>query len=816
MFKITTRFAAVLAMIAWSGCRANREEPPDSNITIDDDFTDGQTDDGTDDGTGDGGTTPEQGVAQLSRFESEQELEDYFKGQITAYNSQYTDYWRGDDFDAGEEAEEPTAGAEGEGEGEGEGELPDSAPVTPGDDSAGDAGGGGDGEQGADHSDTTIQEEGVDEADVVKTDGEYIYVMCGEELRIVRATPAADLALVSTFDLEGWGQDLYLVGDLAVALTQSSGVFMPMGIDIVAVEGEADDTGAEDSGDDSGTNGDAVPPPDDDGTTEPDIVVDEPMIAPWFQYRPQSIVTVIDVSDRSAPVQRARTVFDGNIAASRMIDGVLRLVLSNYADYYYDILPLGAEEEELGLADLDIDALLPDYETTDDAGQSVRGNIVEWDGFFRPGDPDGFGVTTVVTLDTATPDTFDAVAVLAEPGLIYASTQALYLTDTNWYYDFQRTDTDVYKFAFLEGTVALVAAGTVPGRILNQYSMGEYEGYLRVATTTDGLFIWETGEEIPSSNGVYVLGENAGELAIVGQIEDLGVTETIQSARFIGQRGYVVTFRQIDPLFTLDLADPLNPQVVGELKVPGYSTFLVPMDADHLLTIGVYVPEEGPTWGQGVQLSVFDVSNFAQPTLMHNVVIGDESTYSEATWNPKAFTYFPEQNLVALPVEHWGWMGTDGGTNGFATDGFGTTGFGTDGISVDSDEVAPAETRQAGGEPVTEGEDFRGILVYGVTVDTGFNYLGRVSTVPEGQDYWWSSFTRGVFIGEHVYAVTDLMVATAAVADLDTVVATVELFDPDDYPWPVYPEEPVEPEPAPDDGEGDSGSSDSGGSAEAL
>ncbi|MFQ5490932.1 MAG: beta-propeller domain-containing protein, partial [Phycisphaerae bacterium] len=555
---------ATLVLVLAFGCDLQREEPVD--VAGINDGTDGGSQGGGGQGGGGGGgsgsTTPEQGVAELARFESAQELEDYFKGQILEQNQRFMGFRGLEDGEFLDEA--PTAGGDDlAGAADGDSAADASAAPEAGAAQAGDG----------DFSGTTIQEEGVDEADVVKTDGQYIYVMTGQQLRIVSAQPPDAMQLLASFDLEGYGRDLYLVGDLAVALTSNAGVFLPVG----------------------GFGIDAVGLPAGPRQEEPFIGIDgaDFIVEPWYRPRPQTVVSVIDVSDRSDPSLVWQTAFDGSISASRMIDGVLRLVLANFPDYYYDVLPLGAEEDELGLPDIDLDVLLPDFVSLGPDGQTRRGNVVEFDGFFRPVDPDGFGVTTIITMDTDTPDQFDAVAVVAEPGLIYASTEALYLTDTDYYFDFRRVNTDIYKFAFTPQSVNLVAAGQVPGRILNQYSMGEYQGFLRVASTTDQLFIWETGEQIPSTNAVYVLGEQDDALAVVGSVEDVAPGEQIQSARFLGDRGYVVTFVQIDPFFTLDLADPLNPRIVGELKLPGFSTFITPMDQDHVLTVGVYVDPDG-------------------------------------------------------------------------------------------------------------------------------------------------------------------------------------------------------------------------------
>lgn len=740
MRKLLMSLTVCCLVLAWGCQNAPREEPSDGG------------------GTG----TPteraaERGVAQLSSFESEQEMEEFFKTQVMEQNSRFED-----DLMAREESD-GVEEATGDGAGADDADAAPAPPADPGQgqsnagdavDSSADFGEGDD----EDYSGTTIQEEGVDEADVIKTDGDYIYILTGQELQIVKASPPAEMEVVGSFALEGWGQDLYLVGDRAVALTS---VYGPRGTGGGAADGVS--TGSSAAQDDDGevrqVDAEPAPPP-------PDGDVAEGFIEPWYVPRPRALVTVIDLADRSQPGLISQTAFDGHVAASRMIDGVLRLVLANPPHYYYDVMPLGAPEDELGLSSLNVETILPRFERRNAGSEPVAGNVVTWRNLFRPVDPDGFGVTTIITLDSANPDTFDAVGVLADPGLIYASTEALYMTDTAWYYEFRRVETDIYKFAFEPDTVEPVAAGKVPGRILNQYSMGEYDGYLRVATTTDDLWEWETGERIPSHNAVYVLGENEGDLTIVGKVEDMAVGEQIQSARFIGTRGYVVTFERIDPLFTLDLSNPAEPKVVGELKVPGFSTFIVPMDADHLLTVGVYVDPEGPGWGQGVQMSVFDVSDFANPVQTHSQIIGHEGTWSEATHNPKAFTYFSSQDLVALPVEHYERY------------------FFEDGVAVDVDvdeggdgqaspgEEAP-EVRQADDSPLGE-DPFRGLLVYRVTAQDGFQHLGNLSTDVEDMGYW-PSFTRGVFIQDHVYAVTDYAVVTAPSADIDQVTASVLL-----------------------------------------
>ncbi|MCP4251090.1 MAG: hypothetical protein GY778_28975, partial [bacterium] len=477
-----------LGLLLWSGCgvTTDREEPdglPDARDLLD------------------AAAGPERiteaGIARLSRFESEAEFEAYFKGQILAQ----ADRFEGFAFDFGLDNDAVFDLFEDDfGTG-----------VDFGDDIASDAGGavGGDVPAQADpgFSGTTLQERGVDEADVVKTDGRYLYILpvtwdiWNEDdtvLQIVQAAPADELAVVSTFPVNGWAGGVYLAGDRAVALTwrfeldalAASGLdFGSIGFFLAALCQLAD---AEDGEPDEGTA----------------AIVRDFLDLLLSSLRPQTIVTIIDVADPADPKLISETSLDGVTVSSRMIDGKLHLVLTEDVGLYAGLLPLDAREVQV-LADLiDPDVLLPGFVTTDASGEVRDGKVVAWDDFVRPADPDGFGMTTVITMDTSARGDFEALAVLADPGLIYASAEALYVTDTEWAWSFdrRRVDTDIYKFAFGEDGVELVGAGTVPGRILNQYSMGEYEGYLRVATTTDELFDWETGDAFPSTNAVYVLG----------------------------------------------------------------------------------------------------------------------------------------------------------------------------------------------------------------------------------------------------------------------------------------------------------------------
>ncbi len=672
----------------------------------------------------------ETGSPELKAFESEEELEEYFSDQIGVRNDQFTDI--------------ALLGARDEAPGDfdtADGGAPPDPQASDGTDS------GDTGESADDFSQTTIQEEGVDEADVVKTDGTYLYVIANEHpdsvLRIVRAVPPEQIAIVGEHTLTGWGREIYLYDGKVVALTSTSGgfFFLEGGGGGVAVE----------------TVSAQEAPVASDGDKQ-DVV--QQVSDPRYE-RPKTIVTVIDVSTPTAMTVLSKTTFEGTQSSSRMIDGVLHLVLSNYQEYYYDIMPmLGRPELDVGT--VDTTELLPKYDQVVTDGEPASGNTVTWRELYYPTDPDGFGVVTVVSLDVDNDAEFTAVGIVAQPGLIYASLEALYLTDTE--YDFfgdVRETTDIYKFAFVDRGASPTATGSVEGRILNQYSMGEYQGYLRVATTV--------GRGQPSNN-VYVLSQSGTTLDTVGSVTGIAPGETITAARFIGDRGYVVTFRQIDPLHTLDLSDPTAPTVEGLLHVPGFSTFIVPIDEDHLLTVGRYIPEGGPFFAWGVQVSIFDVSDFKQPVRTANAVIGEETgAESEALWNPKAFTYFAERGLVALPVTIY--------NNGGFIDDVDVIGVeapepsDTTSSSEPSVDEPPPDEPIAPQDPPELSEPFvpevvTELVVFSVSAEDGLDRIGSVDTCFDTSGWCWVSFTRGVFIGDDVFAVTDRGVRGAPASDL--------------------------------------------------
>jgi hypothetical protein len=281
---------------------------------------------------------------------------------------------------------------------------------------------------------------------------------------------------------------------------------------------------------------------------------------------------------------------------------------------------------------------------------------------------------------------------------------------------------------------------------LNQFAMDEHDDHLRIATTTGHV----PSPDVHST--LSVLGEDDNELVVVGQVDDVAPTEDIRSVRFNGDVGFVVTFKKTDPLFVFDLSDADAPRIRGELKIPGFSTYMHLMDENHLLTIGYDADDQGDfAWFTGVQLQIIDVSDLEDPRLIHKEVIGTRGSTSEATTNHLAFNYFRSRDLLAIPMT----ICEGGGSGG---------------------SYAHEMT-------------FSGLLVYEVTVDAGFSQLGGVPHVQpqSGPDYWsacgnwWTNSNslvqRSVFMESFVYSIAREKINVASVGDLSNVLVSIDLTD---------------------------------------
>lgn len=575
----------------------------------------------------------------------------------------------------------------------------------------GGAGAGGGGEGTRDFSDTNVQEPGVDEADKVKTDGSYLYVAQQDGVRIVQLGAGGAMSVAAKVAAGGPVDSLYRYQSLLVALYHPTGA-----------EGTAW----------CGTAGAPVP------------AFGAPAGMPcWVPVQAQTGVLIVDVQDPANPLLLSDRVFDGELVSSRLIGGKLHLVSRFMPElpplgYYYDGTEAGKKavvQRNLdALQGISLDELIPSFESRDAAGNVTQGGpLLGAQNCLGPTLPQGGSIVTVTTFDLDRPqEDAPTVGAVLDARQVYASTTALYLAAETWAANGSgQVQTALHKFDLSGGMVAYAASGSVPGSVLNQFSLGEYQNVLRVATTT---WSWGNG----GANHVYCLRQGEEGLEIVGRLENLAPGERLYAARFMGKRGFLVTFVQIDPLFTLDLADPTAPKVVGELKVPGYSDYIHPLGEDHLLSIGKSVTPDGLF--QGVQLSIFDVGDFAHPALLFREEIGDRGTESEALHDHKAFTYWAETGLLAIPVDLYEHL------------------------------TAPLFPSQYGQHT------FSGLYVFRVDPTGGFTFQGRIDTqAGAATGFSYSPWTRGLFAGESVYAVTTPGVFSAQLTDIANTVLTLDI-----------------------------------------
>jgi inhibitor of cysteine peptidase len=555
---------------------------------------------------------------------------------------------------------------------------------------------------------TNIQEAGVDESDVVKTDGDYLYIAGNDTVAVVSA--ATPMKIVSKITVNGSIDSMYLY------ITENGKRLLALLYTPLNYEG----TPWLDSGtDDTISTG----------------------IAYWVPIKAKTGVAVYDITSTSAPEEIRTLEADGYLVSSRRVGNHLHVV-QQFLPELPD--PYSLEKE---IKDMTLEELMPYY--SDVTGGSTGGmekQLISPQNFYHPSYDGGGSIVSIMTFDLDDPYlTFTSTGVVADASVIYASTEALYCTSSYWNYSGTGSDepaeqTIIYKFDISGDQVTGQGYSGVDGRALNQFSLGEYEGVLRIATTTG----WSWGTEAASKNHVYCLKSQNGKLGVIGRLEDIAQGEELYSARFIGPRGYLVTFVTIDPLFTLDLSDPYNPEMVGELKVPGYSTYIHPWGDDHLITIGKdAIEDEGFAWYQGVQLSIFDISDFANPKLVKSGVIGDRGTHSEALYNHKAFTFWESEGLMALPIDLY-------------------------------------ELQGAQSTPYDYGElTFKGLYVYRISteVEDVFKLLGKISTlsVLDEYGYYYNDWTRGIFIDDKIYAVTEEAVRSAEIIDIEGTIQSLTI-----------------------------------------
>jgi hypothetical protein len=484
------------------------------------------------------------------------------------------------------------------------------------------------------HSGTNTHEAGVDEPDLVKTDGRRIVTVSGGVLRVV---DAGRRVVAGTLDLfpgltdddgkfRGAPTELLLHGDHALVL-------------VTAGWATAEPAAAPD-----GPAGAAGGPA---GTTPSSLPIDGPNLL------------LVDLT--GAPRLLGGYRIDGTLLDARQVGATARLVVRSWPRLEFPQPTSATDAQRIAANRRRIDRAaiadwLPRYEVTRD-GRTTAGRV-GCDRLSRPETYSGTSMVTVLSFDLAAPALGDGdpVTLVADGETVYSNGPSLYVaSDRRWLASRGPADrpsgampeqtTQIYKFdASRPGRPRYVAGGTVDGLPLNQYALSEWDGRLRVATTSGDW--WPATGARAAQSTVYVLEQRGGLLAQQGKVSGLGKGERIYSVRFVGPIGYVVTFRQTDPLYTLDLRDPARPRVTGELKITGYSAYLHPAGDGRLIGVGQEATAQGRT--QGTQVSLFDVSDLQRPRRLaqHHV----RYAHSEAEYDPHAFLYWPADRLLVLPL----------------------------------------------------------------------------------------------------------------------------------------------------------------------
>ena len=560
---------------------------------------------------------------------------------------------------------------------------------------------------GADYSDTNVQEEGVDEADIAKTNGNLLVTIGSGRLNIVDTSAEVPVQL-SSFVLPNnmGGSQLFLNGSRVFILSYDYGP--PIGTKV--------------------------------GSSAPEN-------NPSFNTMPvesqRAVISEIDISDPSNPKIVASLSVEGTHISSRSVNGTARIVVRSSPTGVGFVSPHDLNGAEAALeanreavAASNLRNWMPYYRLTDQRSgdkTTKEGQLVECNQVSRPNEFSGFDMLSVLTIDFGKPLALgDVTSVLAGGENLYASKDRLYVTTNR--YDLSDASaasktsdkttapslttssatTEIHAFS-IAGTepARYLASGRVKGRLHNQFSMSEHNGNLRVATTIDPVFAVEpSGGPVQSNQPVSqsesfvtVLALEDGRLNKIGELAGLGKTEQIYSVRFIGDRGYVVTFRQTDPLYVIDLSDPKNPTVSGELKIPGFSSYLHPVGENLLLGVGQDATEEGRV--QGSQISLFDVSDPKNPTRTSQLSLGGGS--SEIQYDHHAFLFWPKTGLAVIPHQS----------------------FGPEGLFIG----AVAATVQPG---------------------TGLIELGRTSQPAGGPNAWPNNIRRSMVIGNSLYTISEV------------------------------------------------------------
>jgi len=570
----------------------------------------------------------------------------------------------------------------------------------------------GESEQGAiDYSKTNIQVEGVDEADIIKNDGKNIYVVSGKKVVIVNAFPANDMKILSEINFSDYINGIFINDDkLVVFESQYSSPIIYNEVRCMAI---------------------GCPP---------------------IKLEERTFVYIYDISNKKNPSLENNISVSGSYVNSRMIEDYIYLITNQYA-YPEGILPSVIKNGRQ---------------------EVIKANEIS----YSPIKDHSFQFTNILAINIDDGDTSEKTVLTGFSQTIYVSKNNIYTTYTSYPYYWGIAEKDgveqveqiektiINRFSIDRDKIKFISSGEVSGHLLNQFSMDENEDYFRIATT---ISKYVDNRDL-STNNLYVLNK---DLKVVGKIEEIAPGESIYAVRFMGDRAYMITFKQVDPLFVIGLEDPKNPVLLGKLKIPGYSEYLHPYDETHLIGVGKEVDEsidadkvhtEGAIYYtaiQGVKLAIFDVSDVNNPVEIHKEIIGDRGSMSPVGTEHKAFLFDKKKNLLVIPVT--------------------------------VAELKPGQPKSELGEFV-----FQGAYVYNIDLEQGFNLKGKITHYKDNDDvfkktgyYFYGdekSISRSLYIDNVLYTFSLSMIKSNNLDDLKEINSVKLPYEVSDYykPYPNF------------------------------
>lgn len=418
-----------------------------------------------------------------------------------------------------------------------------------------------------DHEDTYKQVDDVDEGDIIKNDGKYIYIADSYNSKIsIFETNSGSSELISSISFEDYADNMYLYGDKLAVISSD-------------------------------------------------------------HYDDKTSCVIYDISDKAEPQKLSSLSQDGYYLSSRAVDDQLYLITNKYADYYDS-------------SDIKYNELIPHVFCSAEGKASDSNGALDIDDIYSVKNPIDPNYVIISSLDIgSTYEITDQKAILGAGTDVYCTTENLYVTNEEYTSDIEKTH--IMKFSLKDGEIDLTAQGDVNGTAINQYSMDEKDGNLRIATTY-------FNQNYDECNTVFVLDE---QLNVIGNSGKFAKNESIQAVRYIGNTAYVITYENTDPLFVIDLSQPTAPEVKGSVNITGFSSMLHPVDENTLIGIG-YADEElaNGQWIDGVKIVLFDISDSSNPKVLDSLTL--KGTYSEAQYNPKAFMVNDDEGYYAIPISY--------------------------------------------------------------------------------------------------------------------------------------------------------------------